>query len=354
MGLATALSELGVNVTYVAEELMSSDRKKLGWLEPETGNVTIEIVSEQQAVTELVASATSDSIHICQGIRANGLVGVAQKRLSARSMAQWVVMETISDVGWRGTIKRFEYSRLLRNSRKAISGVLAIGYRTSKWVVQRGVPEAKSFPFTYFLEKNEPLKAIARPVGPFRFIFVGQFIQRKRLDWLIMLLGELMGLDFELVVIGSGPLENVLRAQAEKVLGDRVMWIGRLPSDDVQAQMSIADCLILPSLFDGWGAVTSEALMCGTPVICSDTCGSAGVVGQSGVGGIFRVDDKSELKACLEAALKAGVVTSAQRNMIIAWSSGLESQAGALYLLKILECSNGKYEHPAAPWDVAK
>ena len=39
-----------------------------------------------------------------------------------------------------------------------------------------------------------------------------------------------------------------------------------------------ADNLVLPSSHDGWGAVTTEALMVGTPVICSDTCGSSLIV----------------------------------------------------------------------------
>jgi glycosyltransferase involved in cell wall biosynthesis len=350
MGLAAALSELGVNVTYVAERRMSADRKEQGWLEPEAGGVVIEIAGEQQAVHQLVAGAPEDSIHICQGIRANGLVGAAQKHLAVREITQWVVMETVMDVGWRGIIKRFEYTRLFRKKRSAITGVLATGYQTPQWLVQRGVPEEKVFPFAYFLEKGEPLEAIAEPEGPFRFIFVGQFIPLKRLDLLIAALGELTDQNFELVVIGSGPLDNVFRTQAESVLGDKVDWVGKLPSNEVRAYMAVADCLILPSLYDGWGAVISEALMCGTPVICSDTCGSAGVVDKSGVGIVFRADDAGELKTSLEAALHVGPVSTKQRSGTVAWSEALGVKAGAQYLLDILTAELSDSEKPRPPW----
>ena len=42
--------------------------------------------------------------------------------------------------------------------------------------------------------------------------------------------------------------------------------------------MAAADVLVLPSRFDGWGAVVNEALMVGTPVICSDRCGASDVI----------------------------------------------------------------------------
>lgn len=329
---------------------MSAGRNEQGWLEPESSGVMIEIAAEQQAVHQLVNGAPEDSIHICQGIRSNGLVGVAQKWLAARGITQWVVMETVRDVGWRGTIKRLEYARLFEKNRSVITGVLAIGYQTPQWVAQRGVPEEQIFPFAYFLEKGEPLEAVLEPVDPFRFIFVGQFIPRKRLDWVVAALGELTDQDYELVVIGSGPLENELRTQAESVLGGRVKWIGKLPSNEVRAYMAAADCLILPSLYDGWGAVVSEALMCGTPVICSDACGCAEVVGKSGVGCIFRVDDPNELQTSLDAALRAGPISRKHRAETIAWSDVLGAKAGALYLFDILTFQDGGQKRPLPPW----
>ena len=351
MGLAVALGGLGVKVTYVAQERMSFERKQQGWLEPKTGTVLVKIVDNKQSVCQLVAGVPEDSIHICQGIRANGLVSVAQSELQTRGLTQWVIMETVRDVGWRGVIKRIEYARLFRKKRNSIAGVLATGHRTPDWVVQRGVPAENVFPFAYFLEKGESIEAAPVQGKSFRFIFVGQFISRKRLDWLIAALGSLVDQNFELVVIGSGALEDALRKQAEDVLGNKVVWLGLLPSNEVRHQLAKADCLVLPSLHDGWGAVVSEALLCGTPAICSDTCGCAGVVERSNVGGVFRSDNFGELGDLLIRAMQVGRVSSAQRIETIAWSDAITAKAGALYLVRILTFGQGDTITPRPPWE---
>ena len=341
---------LGVRVTYVAAERMSADRSQPGWLEPNATGVVVQIAESRHAVHQRVDGAPKGSIHICGGIRSNGFIGVAQKRLAACGITQWVILETVMDGGWLGILKRLEYSRLFRKYRSTITGVLAIGYKTPQWVIRRGVAEEKVFPFAYFLEEDEAKGAFVKPVDPFTFMFVGQFIPRKRLDWLITALGELTDQNFELIVIGSGPLEDVLRRRAQSVLGNRVNWVGKLPSNEVDAYMAAADCLVLPSLHDGWGAVMSEALMLGTRVICSDTCGSAGVVYNSGFGSVFRADDAGGLQTSLEAALRAGPVSIEQRTTIAAWGKTLGAKLGARYLLDIVSCELNVNGKPLPPW----
>ena len=143
-----------------------------------------------------------------------------------------------------------------------------------------------------------------------------------------------------------------MRYQAESALGDKVKWVGKLPSNEVRGYMAAADCLVLPSLYDGWGAVVSEALMCGTPVICSDTCGSAGVVERSGVGSVFGADVLGNLKISLQKALNAGPVSREQRCKTIAWSDALGAQAAAQYLLGILTFEHRDVEKPQPPWNI--
>jgi glycosyltransferase involved in cell wall biosynthesis len=354
MGLAAALAKLGVSVTYVAEERMSTDRQRQGWLVPEEGGVQVVLANSKQSVRQLVAEAHDKSIHICQGIRANGLVGVAQAALSTRGLTQWVIMETVRDVGWRGVIKRYEYARLFNRRRGTLQGVLATGCRAPEWLTQRGVPVDKIFPFAYFLNKGDTTPIPVDIDKPFKFIFVGQLIPLKRLKLLISALGELGDLEFQLVIIGSGPLEDVLRNQSKAVLGDKAMWIGTLPSDEVPNYMAKCDCLVLPSFYDGWGAVVSEALMCGTSVICSDTCGSAGIVKKSNVGGVFKAEDGGDLKAMLKSAVQTGCVTREQRSKTVAWSDVISAKAGAEYLLDILTHRGGDKEKPQPPWSSFK
>jgi glycosyltransferase involved in cell wall biosynthesis len=262
-------------------------------------------------------------------------------------------METVNDSGWLGALKRFEYSRIFRTRGKTLQGVLTTGYRTVDWVVAHGMPCDKVYPFAYFLpNKTVPITQDQRKPGPPRIIFVGRLIPLKRVDWLINALADLTDQSFELWVVGAGLEERELKVLAESKLENRVHWLGQLSLPDVPAVMAQTDCLVLPSVHDGWGAVASEALMVGTPVICRDACGVAGVVRASGAGGVFAVNDRSALRDSLAAQLAKGVVQLDERHRIAEWATCLGADEGARYLLDILmhikNTANGV--RPAAPW----
>lgn len=352
VGIAAALVQKGCAVSYVAEKEMSDDRAQLGWSVPDLGGVVLRMARSDSEVQALAQQAPADSIHICQGIRSNGRVGIAQRVLENRGLRQWVVMETVDDAGARGVLKRLEYARLFLRWRRSLEGVLATGHITRDWVMARGMPGDRVYPFAYFLP--DPVeKAIHAPraSGPFRFVFVGQFIELKRLDLLIRALHALVDrFEFELLVVGSGPLEARLNADADAALPDRVRWIGRLPRASVPDALARADCLVLPSRHDGWGAVISEALMAGVPAICSDACGAVTAVIESGVGGVFRANDEVDLRAHLCRVMQAGHFEPAQRDRLARWASCLGASAGADYLLKIIAHREAGGDRPVPPW----
>jgi glycosyltransferase involved in cell wall biosynthesis len=350
--LAVALARRGCKVTYVAQHAMSDDRARQGWSPPALPGVTLQMADSNETVRRLVQLASADSIHICQGVRANGPVGLAQIALGARGLRQWVVMETVNDSGWRGVLKRMEYSRIFRARSKSLHGVLATGHRTTDWVVARGMPAERVYPFAYFLpDQIEPAAQVQRTPGPFRFVFAGRLIPLKRVDWLVNALAGLMTQPFELWIVGAGPEEPALRTLAAGKLGNRVRWLGQLSLPDVPAVMAQADCLVLPSIHDGWGAVASEALMVGTPVICSDACGVAGVINASNVGGVFGVHDIGALARLLSNQLTQGIIADQARAQLAAWATCLGAAAGAAYLQQVLtfEFANTG-DRPVAPW----
>ncbi|WP_089957944.1 glycosyltransferase family 4 protein [Limnohabitans sp. 2KL-3] len=351
-GLAVALARLGCKVNYVAKEPMSGDRTVQGWVTPELPGVALSLATNHEVVREIVADLSLESVHICQGIRSNGLVAVAQRALAQRGLRQWVLMESVDDSGWRGVVRRLEYRRLFMQRLQQLEGFLAIGYRTPAWVTARGVPPDRVFPFAYFLPDVPSLpNGLQRKPGPYRFVFVGQLISRKRVDWLITALAQLADRSFELWVVGVGPEEQALRSLACRALGDRVRWLGQLPLPEVPSLMAQADCLVLPSVHDGWGAVVSEALMVGTPVICSDACGAAGVVHASGIGGVFPKNELFELRVLLNDQLAYGCVTAQARSHLAAWAACLGAVVGGRYLLEILATKKtGRIAPPAVPW----
>ena len=371
-GLAEALAGQGLSVTYVAEEPMAADLAQRGWSAPRLEQARLILAPTPTAYSHAVQTAPADAIHICQGLRGNGLVGVAQRALIANQRPFWIFMERVDDAGWRGALRRLMYRGLFLRWRGHIAGVLAAGDQLPEWVSARGVPGPHVYPFAYFLPEHpvdDHVVAIApdaraykdgQPAsssaplgtrGTWRVLFVGQLIERKGLDLLIQALATLTKGNVELVVIGTGSQDARLRRLAGQWLPGRVTWQGGLPMAEIPRAMAQADCLVLPSHHDGWGAVASEALLVGTPVICSDHCGVAGVVRASGVGGVFRGGDSAGLASLLSVLIARGPWLPQARGRLAAWASCLGAQAGARYLRRILAYQDGlSDERPLPPW----
>lgn len=354
-GLVSAVAAAGRPAVYVAEQEMSADRAAQGWRAPDLGAAELKFASDADAVTALVRAAPANSVHICQGFRGNGLVGGARDQLAKRGLRQWVVMEMVEDrggpVAWA---RRLEYRRQIMVWRGRIEGILATGLATPNWLAARGMPAKRILPFAYFLPDAFPLRpedsSTDRLDGPFRILFVGRLIELKRVDLLIDALAAVTdGPAFELVVVGSGPLADELRARAERRLAGHVQWLGRRAQHEIPALIASADALVLPSRYDGWGAVVSEALMAGVPALCSDACGAAEAVKASGVGGIFRSGDAADLSRLLAREMAGGRRTPEQRTVLATWARCLGAEAGADYLIRILDRAS-ENDAPAPPW----
>ena len=73
-------------------------------------------------------------------------------------------------------------------------------------------------------------------------------------------------------IAGSGGLENELRQYISKNgIADRVRFLGKI--DDNLEQISKADLLVVPSIFDSYPNVILESLHVGTPVIAARSGG---------------------------------------------------------------------------------
>jgi len=350
--LAASLAELGYRVIFVANQILSKDRAEQGWENPKLGKAKLKLAANKSAIVNIAKKAPYHSIHFCQGLRGNGLVADAQRILRKRHLKHWAMLEKINDKGWKGKIRRVLYRILFLYWGNYLEGILAIGKDTKNWIVDRGINDNKVYSFAYFLKEtkiNNLLKSSKKKIknSKFRFIFVGQLIKRKNVDMLIKALASIKPKEIELWIVGDGPEKKGLYALANLLLPGQVNWLGTLPMSKVPDVIFQADTLVLPSHHDGWGAVTSEALMVGTPVISSKFCGSSIVVKASGVGGIFLENNPESLSNILHKQYKAGKLSTNQRKKIARWARCLSAKSGAKYLDQIL--NNKKPIN--APWE---
>lgn len=93
--------------------------------------------------------------------------------------------------------------------------------------------------------------------------------------------------DLRLVLIGGSGLAehevSELLATAEPQLRDRVVRPGRVSDADRNGLLELAEALVFPSRYEGFGAPVVEAMTLGTPVICSDSTCLPDVVGEAAV-----------------------------------------------------------------------
>lgn len=108
-----------------------------------------------------------------------------------------------------------------------------------------------------------------KPAGSL-LLFVGKLIPHKRLD-ILMEAGRILqdrGLDFRILVVGSGPEQTELEGLVEKSkLNDRAHFSGLISQEKLFLYYNAADLCILPSAVESFGLVFVEAMLCGCPVL---------------------------------------------------------------------------------------
>ncbi|MEM8646365.1 MAG: glycosyltransferase [Pseudomonadota bacterium] len=350
-GLVRALAaKPGIDVHYVAAQTIEPHRAAMGWAQPDLGQARLHLAETKEKIAALAGRFSQDALHLCQGFRGNGMIAHALPALAGRGAHIGVVMEAVDPRGGTAWLKMLLYRHQIRRYRGAVAFCLAIGQKTKHFLEQCGFPSSQIYPFSYFLTPPPPSSPIDGHER--RLVYVGKLVQLKRVDLLIEAFGALSPPRTRLSLIGSGPLERELRAlAATQPNAEAIEWLGTLPHAEAQALIAASDGLILPSEYDGWGAVVSEALLAGAPAICSSACGAAEAVRASNMGGVFASGEKLSLMQNLLALLAADRWSHAQRAALRTWArTSLSDEAGAAHLEVILAAHQLGSPAPEAPW----
>jgi glycosyltransferase involved in cell wall biosynthesis len=105
-----------------------------------------------------------------------------------------------------------------------------------------------------------------------RFVAAGRLTWQKGFDRLLVMFSEMGDNDAELIVLGQGPLDSVLRQQADELgIATRVRFVGFI--DNPWTWFAAADAFLLTSRWEGMPNAALEALACGLPVIATPESG---------------------------------------------------------------------------------
>lgn len=107
----------------------------------------------------------------------------------------------------------------------------------------------------------------------YNFIFVGRLIPPKNLPFLIEAFAEVNKETSEwgLILLGEGEQKKALQAHSKAI--KNIYFEAGVPWYEVADYLALADVLVLPSESEPWGLVVNEAMICGLPVLVSETSG---------------------------------------------------------------------------------
>jgi glycosyltransferase involved in cell wall biosynthesis len=158
------------------------------------------------------------------------------------------------------------------------------------------------------------------PIDMKIILFFGRLVSKKSPDLLLNAFaqwcqGRSCVKDVMLVFAGpeegDGFLSN-LKAMAVKLnLKARVLFVGPLYDDAKWSAYRDADLFVLPSQNENFGNTAAEAAACGTPVIVTDRCGIAPLIGDAG---LVIQHDLKELQHALEKFLEDPMLRHRYRN----------------------------------------
>ena len=286
----------------------------------------------------LIAKAPLDALVVHGHAPAAMLVGVA----SAKARGLKVFMRGETHLGLdRSALKAALRRPLMGAFYGQLDGMLAIGSANRAFYRAMGVPDRRIFPAPYTVdnarfgadsrlspeERARQRSALGvdddRPI----VLFAAKFQPRKRPGDVIQAAAELerAGVRFHLAVVGSGELEDELRALAGRLELKSVSFPGFVNQSGLPAVYAAADVFVLPSENEPWGLAVNEAMCAGLPIVASDAVGCVADLVREGVNGaITPAGNVKALAAALAPMLKDPALRqrmgAASAEIIACWS----------------------------------
>jgi glycosyltransferase involved in cell wall biosynthesis len=154
--------------------------------------------------------------------------------------------------------------------------------------------------------RNASLRERYHVTGPL-LLFVGRLTASKGLQYLLQAMPAVLERHpgAGLVVVGGGDCGDALvdMARSLGLLGRSVHFAGPVRKDELPRWYAGADCLVMPSVSEGFGLVAAEAMACGTPVVAARIPAMADIIEHGRTGFLVEPADHESLASAIIDAL---------------------------------------------------
>ena len=276
------LTELTINyeVILIVEEQFNKKKENEGWIYPDINQIRLLNILDTEV--KYLICRNNKNLHFFSGFNSSKTLFSFFLKVIKNNKV-YIITERPSHLFPKGIPRYFLYKFYFYIFKNRIKGILTIGSNCEKYFLKLGFSKKKLhyFNYTINLTKNNNLIFNKKDDEPIQFVFIGQFIKRKNILLLIRVFNLLKDLNnWRFTIIGSCSLQPDIEILIEKLkMHDRIIIKGLIPNNLIQSEIYVkSDFLILPSLFDGWGAVINEAIYNGVGVITNNSVGAHDIV----------------------------------------------------------------------------
>jgi glycosyltransferase involved in cell wall biosynthesis len=258
-----------------------------------------------------------------------------------------------ADAGLKALVKR----ALLPPVLALCSGAMHCGSRGAEYFRGYGVAGHKLFPFPYEPDYRQVSSAsetdcesaileFGLPSGQRRILYCGRLVAVKRVDLLIAAFQALAQdrPEWDLVIAGDGPERSQLNNLVIPPLQGRVHFLGFIDRpESLAAIYGASDVLVLPSDYEPWGVVVTEAAT-RLALICSSQVGAApDLIEDQRNGLIFEAGNETSLLMALREVtdpLNIDRMKAASPTILAAWRGRTDPVMGLRQALRSVGLSN--------------
>ncbi|GHS97413.1 glycosyl transferase [Bacteroidia bacterium] len=177
-------------------------------------------------------------------------------------------------------------------------------------------------------------------------VSMGRLVYPKGYSYLIdaFSLVESKHPDWQLHIYGDGLQKETFQNQINSLSLQDKIWLKK-PEADVESIMLNASLFVLPSLYDGFGLVLTEAMVCGLPCIAFDSeCGPSEIIREGEDGFLVELKNANQLAEKMDllmsdTALRKAMGKQAKEN-IVRYESGKIMQFWQNYFKKLIVHGN--------------
>ncbi len=233
------------------------------------------------------------------------------------------------------TVSDFSRDEIVRHFGLAEERVFVVGEASDP--IFRRLDHPRPTPYLRLLGIDETARTV---------LYVGGFGPHKNLEALVAVFSRMAAeeelSDVRLVMVGEHDREvfhsyfGTIKRQVEKLgLGNRVIFTGYLPDDELLVLLNLGTVLVLPSLMEGFGLPAVEAAACGCPVIATTASPLPQLLGEGGI--YFEPTNLTGLRDALRSVLASSGLRGHMRDAGLAAAQGLTWDAAARQLLNLIE-----------------